>query len=199
MNAQNHLLALARVAAEGAAAAGPEEALWAITRTVPALLGDPAAALRPNAFREELPPVIGAAATIFLRMPNGRHHLIAAPVNFAPAQHHELVDIALGHPGHVARTRRAMLLHDTALHEGFVKILQTFRAGSSMFAPLSWQDEYLGVMICANAARNTFSELDLAALQAFAGLGSALFMGHGGPAWLAGLDVSASPVRSVGS
>jgi hypothetical protein len=195
----NNTLAFARVAAEGAAAPGPEEALWAITRTVPALLGDPAAALRPNAFREDPAPRIGAAATVFLRMPDGRHHLISAPVNFAPSQHHELVAIELGHPGHVAKTRQPMLLHDTALHASFVKILQSFRAGSSMFAPLLWQGEYLGVLICANAARGTYAEADLAALQGFAGLGAALFMAHGGPAWLAGMDVSGRPVRSVGS
>jgi len=195
----NNTLAFARIAAEGAAAPGPEEALWAITRTVPALLGDPAAALRPNAFREEPAPRIGAAATVFLRMPDGRHHLISAPVNFAPSQHHELVAIELGHPGHVAKTRQPMLLHDTALHASFVKILQSFRAGSSMFAPLLWQGEYLGVLICANAARGTYAEADLAALQGFAGLGAALFMAHGGPAWLAGMDVSGRPVRSVGS
>jgi hypothetical protein len=195
----NNTLAFARVAAEGAAAPGPEEALWAITRTVPALLGDPAAALRPNAFREDPAPRIGAAATVFLRMPDGRHHLISAPVNFAPSQHHELVAIELGHPGHVAKTRQPMLLHDTALHASFVKILQSFRAGSSMFAPLLWQGDYLGVLICANAARGTYAEADLAALQGFAGLGAALFMAHGGPAWLAGMDVSGRPVRSVGS
>ena len=192
-------LALARVAAEGAAAPSAEEALWAITRTVPALLGDPGAALRPNAFREDPPPTIGAAATVFLRMPDGLHHLIAAPVNFAPGQHHELVAIELGHPGHVAKTRQPMLLHDTALHASFVKILQSFRAGSSMFAPLLWQGEYLGVLICANAARGTFSEGDLAALQAFAGLGAALFMAHGCPAWLAGMDPAGLSVRRLGS
>jgi hypothetical protein len=68
-----------------------------------------------------------------------------------------------------------------------------------MFAPLLWQGEYLGVLICANAARGTYAEADLAALQGFAGLGAALFMAHGGPAWLAGMDVSGRPVRSVGS
>ena len=192
-------LAFARVAAEGAAAAGPEDALWAITRTVPAVLGNPAAALRPNAFRENPPPAVGAAAAVFLRMADGQHHLIAAPVNFAPEQHHELVAIELGHPGHVARTQQPMLLHDTALHVTFVKILQTFRAGSSMFAPLLWRGDYLGVLICAHAARGSFSEVDLTALQAFAGLGAALFMAQGGPAWLEGLDTTGRPVRRVGT
>lgn len=191
--------ALARVTSEAGGAEGPEAALWCVTRTVPALLGDPAAALRPNAFREAPPPTIGAAAAAFLRTPDGRHHLVAAPVNFAPAQHHELVDIALGHPAEVAHTRRPLLLRDTALHSGFVKILQSFRAGSSMFAPLLWRGEYLGVLICANAARCTYGEHDLIAHQAFAGLAAACFVAQGGPAWLAALDLSALPRRDTGS
>ena len=192
-------LALGRVAEEATAAHGPEEALWCITRTLPALLGEPGAALRPHAFREPESPPVGAAAVAFMRTPDGRHHLNTAPVNFAPEQHHELVAIELGHPGEVARTRRPMLLRDTALHASFVKILQSFRAGSSMFAPLLWQGEYLGVLICANAARNTFGERDLAAHRAFAALAAAAWMAHGGPAWLRSLDLSGRPVRSRGS
>jgi hypothetical protein len=58
--------ALARIAREGSAAAGPEDALWCITRALPALLGDRSAALAPHAFREDPPPAIGAAAAAFM-------------------------------------------------------------------------------------------------------------------------------------
>jgi GAF domain-containing protein len=189
----------ARIAAEGAAAHGPEEALYAITRAIPALLGDPSAALRPNAFRESPPPIIGAAAVAFMVTADRQHHMITAPVNFAPEQYHELVDIRLGHPGEVARTRQPMLLRDTALHASFVKILQTFRAGSSMFAPILWQGEYLGVLICANAARNSFGEADLIAHRGFAALAASLWVAQGGPAWMAAQDLSQLPRRNVGS
>jgi hypothetical protein len=193
------LLALSRVAAEGAAAESPEDALWSITRTLPALLGDRSAAFAPRAFRDDPPPAATSACAVFLRMPDGRHHLISAPVNFPAEQHHELVDIALGHPGHVAATRRPMVLHDTTLHASFVKILQAFRAGSSMFTPMLWKDEYLGVIICANAARGTFGERDLAVQTAFAGLAAALFVAHGGQAWLATIDTVGLPVRRTGN
>lgn len=191
--------ALARVASAASAAEGPEAALWCVTHTLPALLGDPTAAMRPNAFRDAPPPVVGTAAAAFLRTPDGLHHLVAAPVNFAPEQHHELVDITLGHPAEVARTRRPLLLRDTALHGGFVKILQSFRAGSSMFAPLLWRGEYLGVLICANAARCTYGEHDLLAHQAFAGLAAACFVAQGGPEWLVELDLRALPRRDASS
>jgi hypothetical protein len=197
--AQEAVLAFARIGAEGVAALTPEDALWCVTRGLPTLLGDPAAALAPNAFRENPPPAIAHAAAIFLRMPDGRHHLITAPVNFPAEQHHELVDIALGHPGEVARNHHPLLLRDTALVPSFVKILQAFRAGSSMFAPLMWRGRYLGVLICANAARRTFAERDLAVQIAFANLAAALFVAQGGPQWLEGLDTSALKVRSVGN
>lgn len=193
------LLALGRVAAEGSEADGPEEALWCVTRALPALLGDPAAALRPHAYREAEPPQISGAAVAFMRTPDGRHHLNLAPVNFLPGQHHELIDIALGHPAWVARTRRPLLLADTTLHPAFVKILQTFRAGSSVFAPILWRGDYLGVLICANAARGTFGERDLATHGAFANLAAALWMAHDGPAWVAALDLLALPVRESGT
>ncbi len=196
---ENAILALRRIAEDAAQAHEPEEALWCITRALPAMLGDPTAATRPHAFREVPSPGNGTAATFFMRMPDGAHHLITAPANFPAAQYHELVRITLGHPGEVARTRRPLLLRDTVLHPNFVKILQGFRAGSSMFAPLLWRGDYLGVLICANAARGTFDERDLAVLQAFAGLASAVWMAQGGPGWLAALDTTSLPVREQGT
>jgi hypothetical protein len=193
------LLALGRIAGEAGAAQGAEDALWCVTRALPGPLGDPDAALRPGAFREPVPPEIGVAAVGFMRMPDARHHLIVAPVNFPVEQRHELVDIRLGHPGTVARSRRPLLLRDTALHQGFVKILQTFRAGSAMFAPMLWQGDYLGVLICASAARCTFGERDLAAFQAFGSVAAACWVAQGGPSWLAALDTRSLPVRDSGT
>lgn len=190
-------LLLGRVMADASLAAGPEDALWCFTRALPGPLGDPVAALRPNAFRETPPPVVGTAAVCFMATPDGRYHLITAPVNFPAEQHHELVDIALGHPGVVATSSRPLLLRDTALHHSFVKILQTFRAGSAMFAPLLWGGRYLGVMICANAARSTFGESDLAALEVLAQAAAACWVAQGGPAWIASLDKNGLPVRAA--
>ena len=194
-HATETILGLARVGADAGAADGAEPALWCITRAIPALLGDPAATRDPHAFREPGPPAVHGAAAAFMQTPDGRHHLITAPVNFPPEQRHELVEIELGHPGDVARSRRPLLLRDTTLHTGFVKILQTFRAGSAMFAPLLWRGDYLGVLICANAARNTFGERDLVAHQAFANLAAACWMAQEGPAWLAAMDLTRLPVR----
>ena len=194
---ENLLLALERVAGDAAIARGPEEALWCITRTLPSLLGDAPAAARSGALPDGAAPA--SAATAFVVTPDRKHHLITAPVNFRPDQHHELVSITLGHPGVVATTRRGIMLADTSHHESFVKILQTFRAGSAMQVPMLWKGEYLGVLICANAARGAFAEVDFRALHAFAKLAAALWMAHDGPGWLRSLDYSKLPVRTEGT
>ena len=194
---ENLLLALERVAGDAAIARGAEEALWCVTRTLPSLLGDAAAARRPGALAEGATPA-GAAAT-FIVTPDRQHHLITAPVNFRPEQYHERVAIALGHPGVVAATRRGVMLADTSHHETFVKILQTFRAGSSMQVPMLWQGEYIGVLVCANAAPLAFEEVDFRAMHTFANLAAALWMAHDGPGWLRTLDYAELPVRTEGT
>jgi predicted amidohydrolase len=194
---ENVLLALKRVMEEAAAADNAEEALWAVTRTLPSLLGNRSVDARLGARRDGTEPASAAAA--FMATPDGRHHLITAPVNFRPEQYHELVAIALGHPGVVARTRRGVFLADTSHHQSFVKILQTFRAGSAMQLPMLWKGGYLGVLICADAMRGAFQELDFEAMEAFTSLAAALWMAHDGPAWLRAIDYRGLPVRTADS
>jgi signal transduction protein with GAF and PtsI domain len=188
---ENLLLALKRVVQEAGAAEHAEEAVWTVTRTLPLLLGNR------GVQQHGAEPTSAAAA--FMATPDGRHHLVTAPVNFRPEQYHELVPISLGHPGFVARTRRGIFLADTSHHESFVKILQTFRAGSAMQLPMLWKGGYLGVLICANAARGAFDELDFAAMEIFADLTAAVWMAHDGPAWLGTIDYDRLPVRTAGS
>jgi GAF domain len=194
---ENVLTALERVAGDAAIAEGPEAALWCITRTLPSLLGDADAARRPGALPEGA--ASASAATAFLVTPDRQYHIITAPVNFRPEQYHERVAITLGHPGHVAATGRGVMLADTSHHQSFVKILQTFRAGSAMQVPLLWKSDYLGVLICANSARGTFEEIDYRACETFARLAAALWMAHGGPKWLTTIDYDRLPVRTTGA
>ena len=184
---ENVLLALKRVLQEAAGAENAEQALWAVTRTLPSLFG--------NRSGDHRMGELTSAAAAFMVTPDGSHHLITAPVNFRPEQYHELVAIDLGHPGIVARTRRGIFLADTSHHESFVKILQTFRAGSAMQLPMLWKGDYLGVLICANAARGAFEELDFEVMEAFAALAAAVWVAHGGPDWLCTINYDALPVR----
>ena len=179
------LCELSRAGGEASSAADPEEALWAITRTLPRLLGDRDAHLQPGN--------LGAgekqqfACGCFVVTPDAKFNLLVAPVNFGPNQRHMKIDIALGHPGTVVKSMQPMLLANTDTHQSFVKILETFRAGSAVFAPLLWQREAHGVIVCASQARNVFDEDDLAVHVAFSHLAAAQWMAHDGPAYLAKL------------
>lgn len=173
---------LSAVGGEASAAAGPEEALWTITRALPQLLGDRESHLQPGNLKEGEKQQF--ACCCFVVTPDRQHNLLVAPVNFGPQQRHMKIGIGLGHPGHVVKTRQPMLLANTDTHKSFVKILETFRAGSAVFAPLLWGEEALGVIICASQARHTFSEVDLAVHVAFSHLAAAQWMAHAGPVYL---------------
>jgi len=174
--------AFSRAAAAANLAAGPEEALQAITEALPRLLGDRQSHLQPGNLKEGEKQQF--ACCCFVVTPDARFNLLVAPVNFGPDQRHMKIDIALGHPGTVVRDRQPMLLANTDTHKSFVKILETFRAGSALFAPLMWRGDALGVIICASQARNTFSEADLEVHVAFSHLAATLWMAHGGRAYL---------------
>ena len=176
------LRVLNAVSGEASAAAGPEEALWTITRALPQLLGDRESHLQPGNLKDGEKQQF--ACCCFVVTPDRQHNLLVAPVNFGPTQRHMKIGIDLGHPGHVVKTRQPMLLANTDTHNSFVKILETFRAGSAVFAPLMWGEEALGVIICASQARHTFSEADLEVHVAFSHLAAAQWMAHAGPAYL---------------
>ena len=179
---QEAIRALSAAGAAASAAATPEAALWAITRTLPGLLGDREAHRQPGNLNtgEHQQYACGC----FLVRPDQHAQVLVAPVNFGPTQRHMQIDIALGHPGAVVARKQPLLLADTDQHPSFVKILETFRAGSAVFAPLLWGADALGVLICASPARQTFTEADLAVHVAFSHLAAAQWMAHAGPASL---------------
>ena len=171
-----------QAAAAGNAAAGPEEALAVITDTLTRLLGDKESHLQPGNLKEGEKQQF--ACGCFFVTPDEKSNLLLAPINFGPSQRHMKIDVKLGHPGWVVQNKKPLLLANTDTHSMFVRILETFRAGSAVFAPLMLGPEILGVIICASQARNTYCEADLEVHVAFGHLAAALWMAHRGPAYL---------------
>jgi hypothetical protein len=179
---QEVIRAFGNAAAAGNAAAGPEEALAVITDLLPRLLGDKESHLQPGNLKEGEKQQF--ACGCFVVTPDGKSNLLLAPINFGPTQRHMKIDVNLGHPGWVVQNKKPMLLANTDTHQTFVKILETFRAGSAVFAPVMWGPQLLGQIICASQARNTFCEEDLEVHVAFGHLAAALWMAHCGPEYL---------------
>ena len=174
--------ALAAATRAANAAADPEAALTAITRTLPDLLGDRTAHLRPGALKpgERQFTVCG----VFLLAPGGKDNVLVAEVGFPPEQHRLRIDATLGHPGWMVQHQRPLLLANTDEHASFTQILKTARMGSAMFAPMHWRGTFDGQLVLASQARNTYAEPDLAVLVAFAEVAASAWRAHGGPAWL---------------
>lgn len=179
---QEVIRAFGNAAAAGNAAAGPEEALTVITDLLPRLLGDKESHLEPRNLKEGEKQQF--ACGCFVVTPDGKSNFLLAPINFGPTQRHMKIDINLGHPGWVVQNKKPLLLANTDTHPTFVKILETFRAGSAVFAPVMWGPQLLGQIICASQARNTFCEVDLEVHVAFGHLAAALWMAHHGPEYL---------------
>jgi hypothetical protein len=171
--------ALGRATADASEASGAEEALWCFTKTIPEVLGDREAHLKPGNLLEGEKHQFACGA--FVVTPDRKSHMIFAPVNYGPTQRHQKVDITLGHPAWVAQNQKPLLLENTAQHASFVKILQTFRAGSVVYGPLMWKKQFLGQIICASQARNVFSAPDLEAHVAFSNAAAIAWVAHGGP------------------
>ena len=180
------LQALGRAARAGCAANGPEDALRHITTLCPTRLGAKGAHRRPGALRpgERQFSVCG----VFVVTPDAKHNLLVAEVGFPPEQHRLRIDIGLDHPGWVVQNRTPLLLANTDLDADFTQILKTARMGSALYAPMIWKGEFLGQLVLASQARNTYGQRDLDILVAFAEVATALWWAHDGPAFLRSLQ-----------
>lgn len=176
------LRALGRATQAAGAAGGPEDALRHITALGPALLGDRDAHLRPGALKpgERQFTVAGA----FMVTPDRKQNLLVAEHGFPAEQHRLRIDVDLAHPGWVVRNRQPLLLANTDLDPDFQQILKTSRMGSALYAPMIWQGDLLGQIVVASQARNTYGQRDIDVLVTFAGVATALWCAHGGPALL---------------
>jgi hypothetical protein len=179
------LVALGRAAQAACAAEHPEAALRQITALCPVVLGDQDAHRRPGALRpaERQFSVSG----VFLVTPDARHNLLVAEVGFPPEQHRLRIDLALGHPGWVVTHQRPLLLANTDEDPEFTQILKTARMGSAMYAPMIWKGRFLGQLVLASQARNTYRQPDLEILIPYAEVATALWVAHDGPAFLRSL------------
>lgn len=170
---------LSRVSADASQASGPEAAMEVITAAAVSNLGYREAATDRKGLQEG--ETDQYACGMFFVLPSGDEQILIAPQNYGKEQTHMILATDVGHPGWVIKTKQSLLLENTDDHSGFVKILQTFRGGSVVYAPIVWNDIMFGQIICAAQARNVMEADDLRVLNALAAIAGSIWMAHDGP------------------
>jgi signal transduction protein with GAF and PtsI domain len=121
---------------------------------------------------------------VFLTAPDDASHLLVAEWGFPPEQHRLHFPLDTGHPGWTWKNRKPLVLPNTDDHAEFKQILKTARMGSAMYAPMLWNGTFLGQIITAAQARDTFGLSDRERIAAIASVAAGLYIAKGGPDWL---------------
>ena len=162
-----------------------ESALSAISAGAWTSLGDPNAHERPGALKPGEHQF--AVSGYFMLSPDGSETVLVAEHGFPTEQHRLRIPSDLAHPGWVVKNRKPLLLANTDEDSGFKQILKTARMGSAMYSPMIWGGVFIGLLITASQARNTYGPDDHTAHQVFANAAAAVYMAHDGPAFTAAL------------
>ncbi len=181
---------IARAAQAAADEPEPEAAVREIIHCALRVTGDHTAHEKPGALKPgERHFHVGAA---FMVSPDNTSHFLIAEFGFPEEQHRLHYPLDTGHPGWVWKNQRALILENTDDHADFKQILKSARMGSALYAPLIWQGGFIGHMICAAQARNTYIPSDLVRLRALAAMAAGLYMAKDGPAMLAQIWMEAT-------
>ncbi|NKB59914.1 MAG: GAF domain-containing protein [Alphaproteobacteria bacterium] len=174
---------VARAVQAACDSADAEAALRECVETTLRITGQTGAENRPGALKSgETQYFVGG---VFLAAPDGASHLLVAEWGFPPEQHRLHFPLDTGHPGWIWKNRQPLLLENTDEHSEFKQILRTSRMGSAMYAPMLWDGQFIGQIITAAQARNTYSPPDRDRIAAMASIAAGLYLAKDGPAWLA--------------
>ncbi len=171
--------------AKALSATAVEDAISQLSAAARTTLGDATAHERPGGLKpgERQFTVSG----FFMLSPDGAESILVAEHGFPSNQRRLRIPADLGHPGEVVRTQRGLLLQNTDDHADFQQILSTARMGSAMYSPMIWQSRYLGQLITASQARNTYGLEDHMLHMSLALAATSLFVAADGPAFIAAL------------
>lgn len=194
-NQATTLRTLEETLAKVAQAHDVEAALSEISHAAWTTLGDPEAADRLGALKpgERQFSVSG----YFMISQDKRESILIAEHGFPAEQRRLRIPADLGHPGWVTKHQAPLLLENTDDHANFKQILKTARMGSAMYSPMIWDGHFLGQLITASQARNTYDESDHDLHRILAHSATAVFIAHSGCKFVSGL-FSDAPIPSLG-
>jgi hypothetical protein len=180
---------LARAAEVSRGETNPETALFNITECARTSVGDEKARERSGAINPGDPDFV--ISGIFFVAPTRDHMILVVDNGFdvRPAR----IDINDSRPGNTVRTGVPAFLANTDEDKLFRQIIPKGRVGSSLYLPMKWGNEVIGMFNVAAMARYTFAEPDTRTGILFANLAAATWMALGGPRYLDDLIATLPP------
>ena len=171
------------LAASIAAADNAEAALSAIGEACLSRIGDPDASSRPGALKPGEAERTNCG--FFLVLPDGERMMLLGEHGWPDEQHRLVASTDNGRPGWTVRNGQPCVCPNTDEDPIFTQIFKTARMGSTIYAPLIWKGETLGLINFASQTRWTYGEADLPLVAALGHLAATAWMAHGGPEFLA--------------
>jgi len=166
----------------------PEEGVRHFTNATRGLLGDPDAPNQPGALKPGETQFVVSAC--FFIAPS-RDHMIVFADNFGLGR--ACISVTDSRPGHAVQTRQAAVVRNTDEDKIFRQIIKTGRVGCSIYVPVMWNGEVIGMFNTASQARYIYDETDMRVQKLFAACAAAVWMGLGGPQRVAEVAGSLGP------
>lgn len=154
----------------------PEEGVRHFTNATRGLLGDPDAPDRPGALKPGETQFVVSAC--FFIAPT-RDNMIVFADNFGLGR--ARISVTDSRPGHAVQTKQAAVVKNTDEDKIFRQIIDTGRVGCSIYVPVMWKGEVIGMFNTASQARYIYDETDMKVQKLFAACAAAVWMGLGGP------------------
>ncbi len=156
----------------------PELAIRHLTKATRALLGDPTAPSKPGALKPGETQF--AVAGIFVVAPKRDHMILLADHGYPDSQRHARISTTDSRPGNTVQSGVPAVVPNTDVDPIFRQILSTGRVGCSMYVPMIWGNEVIGMFNTAAQARFMYDETDLRMQVLFANLAAATWIARGG-------------------
>jgi len=173
----------------------PEGAVRHFTRTTREILGKPEALERPDALKPGETQFVVSGC--FFIAPSRDHMILFATNGPFEAQRHARISVTDSRPGNTVQTKTAAVVPNTDEDAIFRQILSSGRVGCSVYVPVMWRSEVIGMFNTAAQARYFYDETDMKIQKLFANAAAASWMGLGGPALVERVAAKLGPWRAV--
>ncbi len=169
----------------------PEAAVRHFTRATRRILGHSDALEREGALKPGETQLV--VSGVFFIAPSRDNMILFADNGFPEEQRHARIGVTDSRPGNAVQTRQAAVVPNTDTDPIFRQILSSARVGCSIYVPVMWGGDVIGMFNTAAQSRYIYDEADMRVQKLFANAAAASWMALGGPALVARVSADLGP------